>query len=67
MQRIGAFCFPSCFVAIYLVLQIGEHSMLLFINRVLWRSGALVFLVSAIRQFTFRVFGELSVFNKPYC
>jgi len=41
----------------------GEHSLLLYIYRGLWRSGALVFLVSAIRQFTFKLLGELSVFK----
>ena len=41
-QRIGVY-FPSFFVFTTLVLQIGKHSMLLFINQVWWLSVAVFF------------------------
>jgi len=62
-QRTGAFLFSSFDLVNFCFMLNGNYFLLLFINRGLWRSGALVFLGSAIHQFTFMALSGLGVFN----
>jgi hypothetical protein len=62
-KGLALFTFLPLFWLTLVFILIGKHFLLLFINRGLCRSGALVLLVSAIRQFTFKILSELGAFN----